>query len=149
MTYEQLQYKYRNYNKTKIHIEVLKESISGIEITGIPAMSYDFNINNNSYVSDITPKQAMEYAEKKDNIKKTIKVLENQIIILDLAKKILSCLENTIIEEILIKHRPYVNVCDQLHISECYAKKIKKRALKKMLEVFEDEMAAGINKMEV
>lgn len=140
MTYEQLQNKFRNYNNTLIHIAFLKEQINAIEITGIPAMSYEFNITKKAYISDITMKQAIEYAEKKDNIRTTIKVLEQQIIILELVKKLLSPLEKTIIEEILIKHRPYVNVCDQLHISECYAKKIKKKALNKMLELFEYDL---------
>lgn len=139
MDYEMLQEKIRDYKKIKIQIEVLKESINAIEITGIPAMRYDLVNVKGSYISDITFKQAIEYGEKKDNLKRIILILEEEIIIIDKARKILSDMENAVICEVLIEHKPYYRVCGQLNISEGYAKRIKKRAIKKMLDVMDQD----------
>lgn len=140
MNYDDLQSKIRDYNKIKIQIEILKDNIRAIEIIGIPALKYDIINRNGNGISDITGKQAIEYEEKKEKFKKRILVLEEQIIIIEKSRKVLSELENEIIEEVLIEHKPYYKVCESLHISEGYAKRVKKRALKKMLEVLENNI---------
>lgn len=133
MDFDEVKKILEDYQEIKTRIQVLREDLESINRIGISAIN--FNGGYEETVSKPTKIEAKKTAEYKIELENTISLLEKKIIIIDKAVEILPDNYKAFIKMKLIKKISYYQVCTQLHISERYARKIKKRAIQKIVSV--------------
>lgn len=129
----------KRYNTYKKQIEMYQIAILNLEPRGVSGLSFNNTSIRNKYNnSDPTGNEAILLEEKKRQIENSISILENKIKILDLGLSTLAELDREVLILNFIKGKKFFQIAEQLHISEGYAKRIKKRAINKMSEILKD-----------
>ena len=128
MSYDDIVKILKEYNQTKIQIEILKEDIKTLQKTGYSPINYNYLITKE--VEEIEKNKKYKLM-----VEQTIFLLERKLVIIDKAIETLDFLQQQIIKKRLIENESYYKICDDLHISERYARKLKKKAVLKILDV--------------
>lgn len=128
LNYEETKGMLEDYKKTKVQIEILKQDLKCIQETGHSSIKFD--------IKDMLSKNnKTDIKKSKDDIEKTIFILENKLLIIDKAIGTLNKLQKDIIIKKVINDEPYYKVCGELFIGERYARKLQKQAILKVQEV--------------
>lgn len=126
----------KEYKEIQVEIDILKEELKSIEVTGISAINYEGVGNGKTYsISRPVENEVIQMERIKEDIKDKIFVLEKRLSIIEKALEVLNETERTIIHKQLIDGEPYFTFTGSLHISERTAKRIKKVAISKMARI--------------
>ena len=127
----------KEYKQMQVKVKIYEDEIESIEVVGLSSIDFEaMAITANGRISKPTENEAIGIAEKKSKMEKAMYIMRKRIKLVDLAISSLAELEKEVVVRKLIESQPYYRICGDLHISERYAKQIKKQALLKMLKAF-------------
>jgi DNA-directed RNA polymerase specialized sigma subunit len=128
MEYIEINETLQQYQKIIARITILKAEIAVIETTGVSAISFDAR-------EGIEIKWQRRTKKQRDEIRITIILLEEKLKIINTAIKTLPELQQNFINLKYLQNKPYYTVCGTLHITERYARTIKAKAIKQIVEI--------------
>jgi len=123
----------RQYKQMKVQVKIYENEISTYDITGVSSLNFDHvGITGQGNITSPTEQEALKRKEVIEKLAQKITILKSRICLIDLAIKALSDIEQKVVIRKIINQEPYYRMCGDLHISERYAKKIKKEAIEKI-----------------
>ena len=132
MRFEEVEELLKNYNSIKLQIYIFKEELSSIENTGVSAINYDFKSSPTNEIQRPTENEALYITQRKKQLEMKIFILEKKINIIDRALEHLEDTERDIITMRFIKNEPFYKICLEVHVSERWAREIRRRAITKI-----------------
>jgi DNA-directed RNA polymerase specialized sigma24 family protein len=130
MEYIEISETLQQYKKIITRIAILKADIEAIEITGISALSFDAR-------EGIEIKWQRKTKKQREDIRLTIILLEQKLKIINMAILILPQLQREFITKKYLEEKEYNKVCYEMNISLRYSRKLKAKAIQKIVEILE------------
>lgn len=119
----------------KTRICVLESELESIQVVGVSAIAYDVKSSKTNKIDRPTENEAMKLSDRKAGVEKELFLLRHKKDIIDSALLCLNERERIVVVRRVIENYPFGYICNELHISESYAHRIKNLALKKLSRI--------------
>lgn len=128
---------FSGYKTLEFQILKLEYEMYNLDQYGINAINYDsIKSSPTNQINRPVETQAISAIEIKTNYEKEINRYKKQILLIDKALELLPEFQRLLIIKKVIERKPYFTVCAELHISESYAKKVKRKAINNLFLLF-------------